>query len=91
MVQFKSLEEVEKFVEDNSFDIMTDIVENNGVEVLSLTVAWIESGYNDDEIDKEYKLEELYDMETLLEDANVRIEDGNSWCDERETLLVTLL
>lgn len=83
------LREIEDMVKDNSLNVMTEIVDDQ----LILTVAWVNSGYHDDEVDRDWKVDELFEMENLIkENHNVSIKDNETttWDDEKESLIVTI-
>lgn len=86
-----TLKQIEEFVNENSFDIMTDLEEEE--QQLTLCVAWCDSGYRDDEIHRDNLLDELFDIqEEINEKFNVNIEDDERtiWDDEKESIIITL-
>ena len=85
------LEKILNFAEKNS-NVMADIDERNGKEGVLLTVAWVNSGFSDDEIDREHKLVELFNICKKIEaNFDVAMEDVDDWDDEKEAVLISLI
>ena len=90
----QKLEQIEKAVKSKSSCIITDIDEtDDGKDALILTVTWCDSGYRDDEIDREHKLEELYRIKREIQkehDVTIIEHETGIVDDERESLMILL-
>ena len=83
------LEQVKEFAEKMAMDVRVCL---NCDDELVLSVEWIDSGYDFDKIDAEYKREELFKIvdaiENEFDDLNIR--DGEDLFGDSESVIITL-
>lgn len=83
-----SLETIAEFVDNETCDVYidTDDIEDGK---LRIGVCWFEGGYPDDDIHRDYVLDELYEVERkIARKFNCKMEEIDDY--EREEIIITL-